>query len=349
MAAFTNATLQAINQQIAIRNEIYHAFARKYETKSWDDVQRIVKTGHAADYFEIGEEFEVGYNFLNANNVIVPYRMPWVVTKFEDVYWENDPEPHPGMFLESKYATVESIAFDAPENTTVDTSTETTAVEGWYYWGLTGSTYTALNLDTGDTIPTSGYDSIRKCGINNLTVLQYGYNNYLYCAYRQWLNSAAEKGAWWVSKHLGDVAPSQLATYRGFMAGLDEDFLAVINPVRVQVASNTVTDGGETETMYDRFFLPSIEEMFGDPQAPGVEGAYFPYWKTKTGLSTRSNSANNGRIIYGLDNTSTAQNCRLRSANRGNATYAWGVYTTGQLNYNYAYGAYRAAPACVIS
>ena len=137
----------------------------------------------------------------------------------------------------------------------------------------------------------------------------------------------------------------------GEYAGVDfdEDFLAVINPVKIQVATNTVTDGGVTDVMYDRFFLPSIEEMYGSPQAAGIEGDYFPYWKTKTGLSAPNNAANNGRIITAIDNQSAAQYCRLRSAYRGYSYYAWFVVTSGQLNYYGAYYAYRCAPACVIS
>ena len=346
MSAFSDATLQLISQQLQLRNNILREFAVKYKKTTWDDVQEQVKIGRGADYYNIGDELTCGYTDTNGNE----YDFPWVVAGFKDVYWEGDDVAHPGMILQAKYATVESVAFDAAESTTVDAS-ETTALDGWYYWGLKGTTYTALNLSTGDAIPHGGdYDSICKCGVNNLSVLQYGYNRYLYSAQRQWLNSDALAGNWWESQHTGDIAPSQATTVNGFMHGLDEDFLAVINPVKIQVAANTVTDGGATDVMYDRFFLPSVEEMFGDPQLANVEGPYFPYWKTKTGLTTRSNAANNGRIIYGVDNHSSAQPFRLRSASRGSAGSAWTVFTAGQLyNNNYAYYAYRCAPACVIS
>lgn len=114
------------------------------------------------------------------------------------------------------------------------------------------------------------------------------------------------------------------------------------------MARNTVTDGGGIDVMYDKFFLPSIEEMYGAPQLAGAEGEYFEYWKQKTGLDAPTNSANNGRIITGLEN-GTAQNCRLRSAYRGGVGAAWFVNTAGYLGYYGAYSAYRCAPACVIS
>ena len=42
-----------------------------------------------------------------------------------------------------------------------------------------------------------------------------------------------------------------------------------------------------------------------------------------------------------------AQNCRLRSANRGNANNAWNVNSTGNANNNNATNANRCAPDCV--
>lgn len=345
MGAFTDQTLQLINQQLGLRNELLKAFAKKYKRTTWDDIQAQVKTGHAADLWDIGDLLTCNYTATNGT----VYEMPWAVAGFRDVYWEGDSIAHPGMILQSVYGTVESVQFDAPENTAVDAATEPTALEGWYYWGLSGSTYTALNLSTGDTIPFGSYDSVCKCGVNNVDVLKNGYNRYLYSAQRQWLNSDALAGEWWKSQHLGDVAPNQATQINGFLHGLDADFLAVINPVKIQVATNTVTDGGVTDTMYDRFFLPSVEEMYGAPQDAGVEGEFFPYWKDKTGLAAPGNAANSGRIIHGLENHNSAQYVRLRSANRGYAYYAWHVYTTGNLNYYIASTAYRSAPACAIS
>ena len=346
MGAFSDATLQLINQQLQRRNDLLKAFAIKYKKTTWDGIQEQVKTGRASDYWNIGDLLTCNYTATNGT----AYEMPWAVAGFRDVYWQNDDVPHPGMILQSVYGTPESVQFDAPEDWVVDSATEPTALEGWYYWGVTGNTYTALNLSEGDTIPFGDYSSVHKCGINNLDVLRYGYNRYRDCGQRQWLESAAPAGEWWQSTHLGDKAPSQLAQINGFQRGLDADFLAVINPVKIQVATNTVTDGGVTDVMYDRFWLPSVEEVYGVPQAAGVEGNYFPYWKEKTGLSAPSNGNNNGRIIYGLENHSAAQYVRLRSASRGSANSAWYVSTTGSLNSNGAATlAYRAAPACVIS
>lgn len=345
MSILTDTTLQKIQNAIETKNGYLRELVDLYAHDTWDTVAANVKAGKAPILYQIGDEMICNYKIGNT-----VYQFPWVVVDNNRTVVWNDGTEHPGLILQAKFATVEAIQFDAAESTNVDSATEPTAVDGWFYWGVTGDTYTALNLSAGDTIPFASYTSVKKCGIDNVSALRYGYNRYRDSAIRQWLNSDEEKGDWWTSTHLGDIAPAELNSYDGFLRGLDSDFLAVINPVKVQVATNTVTDGGVTDTMYDKFWLPSVEEMYGSPQAAGVEGAYFPYWKTKTGLNSPSNSANAGRIINGLDAQTTARSCRLRSANRGGAASAWIVNTSGECNYYYsAFSSIRSEPACAIS
>jgi hypothetical protein len=161
-------------------------------------------------------------------------------------------------------------------------------------------------------------------------------------------------GEWWTAQHTGDTAPSQLGSIKGFMAGLESDFLSVVTPVKVKTSCNTVTDGGATDITVDKFFLQSVEEVYGAPQIPDIEGPYFPYWKQVTGLDEPTNgsssSANNARKIRRISAPSgSAAYVRLRSANRGNALHAWNVNTGGYLNNSGAGNSYAALPACVIS
>ena len=336
-----DSTLAKVKTELQARNAIIRNFVDLYAQSTWDSIQLDVKAGLAPSKYNIGDELVCQYTTGG-----VTRDFPWVIVdNNRTVVWQDGTE-HPGMILQAKFATVESIQFDAAEH---EAATEATAQEGWYYCGLSGSTYTMLNLAAGATIPYAQYDAIYKGSVNNKDVYQYGYNRYLMSAYRQWLNSDKPKNEWWESQHNGDTAPNQLSTNDGFLCGLDADFLAVINPVKVQVAANTVTDGGVTDVMYDKFWLPSVEEMYGAPQLAGVEGAYFPYWKTKTGLNAPSNDANNGRIITALESQSSAQYCGLRSASRGGSGYAWGVSAAGALGYSTAGYASRCAPACAIS
>lgn len=188
--------------------------------------------------------------------------------------------------------------------------------------------------------------------VNHGSCTQYGYNRWSQSAIRQWLNSDAAVGAWWSAQNVFDRPPTQLTTLRGFLAGLPSDFLAIVQPVKVVTALNTVTDGGDSETTYDRFFVPSLEQEYIVPQANGVEGAYWPYWKERLGLSnpqaTGSGGTNANHIRYAIENHTSAQTVRLRSANRGYAGYVWLVATAGYAGGSYATYASRPAPACVI-
>lgn len=341
MAIIKDSTLVKVKEQIETRNDLLKNFVELYAATTWDTVQMNVKAGLAPQLYDIGDEMICKYTYEGTE-----YDFPWVVVDNDrEVTWP-DGTKHPGLILEAKYATIEEIVFDAPERVE---ATEATAQEGWYYCGNTGDTWTMLDLNTDDTIPYGDYTKIYKGSVNNATAYRYGYNRYLYSAYRQWLNSDKVRNQWWESKHNGDTAPTSLALYDAFMHNLDADFLSVINPVKVQVSANTVTDDGITDIMYDKFWLPSIEEMYGSPQAANIEGAYFPYWKTKTGLSSPSNAANDGRKIFGLNAQTTARTCRLRSARRGTANSVWYVSTSGEVSYDTASAALRCAPACAIS
>ncbi len=193
-----------------------------------------------------------------------------------------------------------------------------------------------------------------ESGINNMQRAAYGYNRYAHSAIRQWLNSAAGKGAWWEQKNPFDHRPDQLATVQGFMAGLPQEFLEVIRPVKITTALNTVSDSeiAASEDVADKFFLPSLEQEYIVPQASGVEGAYWEYWKERLGLNSPqiqgSSGANPAHIRYAYENHTSAQTVRLRSAYRGSATSAWYVTTSGTANTSTAAIAYRPAPACVI-
>lgn len=192
-------------------------------------------------------------------------------------------------------------------------------------------------------------------GINNMQRASYGYGRYGQSAMRQYLNSNAAAGAWWTPQNPFDRPPDQLASVRGFMAGFDEAFLNILKPVKVRTALNTVSDQdiGTYEDTYDTFFPASLEEEYIVPQLANVEGPYWEYWKRRLGLTSPQvwydAGLNKAHIRYAYENRGSAQNCRLRSAYRGYANYAWSVYSTGYADLNGATYAIRCAPACVIA
>ena len=190
----------------------------------------------------------------------------------------------------------------------------------------------------------------RNGDLNAAQEMAYGYNNYKASAIRQYLNSAAGANAWWTPSDAFDIVPNEI-TKAGFLAGFQNDFLAAIKPVKVSQAQNTKTDDGTTQDMYDRVFLPSLQEMHIVPQVADAEGVIWEYWKRVSGSSTPL--ATGGTYpqmrTFGLDNKNNAQSVRLRSAYRGHAGGTWYVTSSGAVsNYLYAYYANRFAPAVVI-
>ena len=191
-------------------------------------------------------------------------------------------------------------------------------------------------------------------GVNNMQMASYGYNRWSQSAMRQFLNSSAAVGSWWTPQNPYDRRPTQLATFRGFMAGFDEEFLNIIKPVKVTTALNTVSDSeiGTSEDTYDIFFPASLEQEYIVPPLSGVEGDYWEYWKRRLGLTTPQGTgaanAKANHIRYAYDAKTSAQTCRLRSAIRGNAYNTWTVATTGSADTGHATSSSRCAPACVI-
>ena len=188
--------------------------------------------------------------------------------------------------------------------------------------------------------------SVRNGDLNSMQETAYGWNRWSTSALRQYLNSAAGVGAWWTAQDDWDIRPDELTTKAGFLSGWPEDLVNALKEVKVVTYPNTVYDdtGGNTpDITYDKVFLPSLEQMFINPQKAG-EGEYHEYWKRRSGRSTvmAQGSTYPQIITYAVENHASAQNVRLRSAYRGNANLTWNVYSSGAVNgyytASYSYG-----------
>lgn len=309
---------------------------------------------------------EIADTFTATNGTV--YDNPMVVVG-ANYYTGEDNQQHLGLMMQRKWASSYDTMFDAEEGVVCDSATETTAEAGISYYGLaigetskTAANLTLLELATGATLPYGDYAKIYKCAIRDTTrnILQYGYNNWRDSAYRQHLNSSAAAGAWWTATHVGDAAPSNLDSVRGYMAGCSSALLAAAKKVKVATWPNYITDGANNvSTVYetlDTFFLPSISEMYGSSNRNGVlavEGYLNDYWKQRCELESPSDAANSNRIQYrelavGSTATRSSATVRLRSAHRGYSNGVWYVTTSGQVHYNGAYNAFASVPACVI-
>lgn len=191
-------------------------------------------------------------------------------------------------------------------------------------------------------------DPDEETGLNCMQSVAYGHNRWDTSALRQYLNASGTD--WWSSKEDYDIRPDQYAK-TGFMSGFNDDFLNAIKPVRVTTALNTVE--GYTETTvdtFDRFFLPSIEQMNVVPQLSGAEGEYWAYWRRRLGVSAPvAQWGTYPNLITTAINAKTSpQRVRLRSAYRGYSCYAWRVGPSGYVGSSYASYAYRFSPVCVV-
>lgn len=208
-------------------------------------------------------------------------------------------------------------------------------------------TFTADGTDLG-TIKAS----TRNGDLNSMQETAYGWNRWSTSALRQYLNSAAAVGAWWTAQDEWDIAPDQLTTKAGFLSGWPEELVNVLKEVKVVTYPNTVYDdtGGNTpDITYDKVFLPSLEQMYCNPQKAG-EGEYHEYWKRRTGRTTPC--AQGGTypelIHYAVENHASPQYVRLRSAYRGVAYITWYVYSSGDVSYSSASYAIRFSPLVVL-
>ena len=210
-----------------------------------------------------------------------------------------------------------------------------------------GSSGTALGTLSSST-------KYADTGVNNMQRASYGYNRWSQSGLRQYLNSDAATGAWWTPQNVFDRPPSELTSKPGFMAGLPADFLDAVEEVKVTTALNTVSDSqiGTTEDTWDKFFIASLEQEYCVPQLAGAEGAYWPYWKERLGIDNPQAWYADGtlteHIRYSIENHTSPQYARLRSAYRGGAYGTWSVYSAGYVASNYATNSLRFAPACVI-
>lgn len=183
--------------------------------------------------------------------------------------------------------------------------------------------------------------------LNGIQQMAYGDNRYATSAIRQYLNSDKPKGEWWTAQTKWDIAPDQLSQIDGYLCGMDPELLAVLKPVKVVTYCNTVTATGQKQVKditYDKVTLISLEQMYIEPQAAG-EGEAHEYYKELNGTAKKFQWWQTYEILktFAVENPTSPQYVRLRSATRTSASGAWNVGSSGYVNYNNASNAYRPA------
>lgn len=186
--------------------------------------------------------------------------------------------------------------------------------------------------------------------VNHFHRIDQGSNNYAQSAVRQWLNSNAESGDVWTPQTKFDRPPTWVTTYNGFLHGLPDDFLSVVEASVIPCRTNNVyecssLDGttfqiGEAYTVADKFFLLSRPEIFGTAESDNVkDGEILEYYDGPTGL-----------IWPGHDNIGTRTVRYTRSPITDSMNYVCTISAFGEPSDKYsAYNSYGVTPACIIA
>ena len=193
------------------------------------------------------------------------------------------------------------------------------------------------------------------CGndiLNGIQQMAYGDNRYATSAMRQYLNSDKPKGEWWTAQTKWDIVPDQHSQIDGYLCGVDPELLTVLKPVKVVTYCNTVTASGQKQVKditYDKVTMISLEQMYINPQIAG-EGEAHEYYKELNGTSTKFQQWQTYEILktFAVENHTSPQHVRLRSANRSGAYNTWHVNSSGHVNNGSASNALRPAPLMFI-
>lgn len=208
------------------------------------------------------------------------------------------------------------------------------------------------------TIGTGNTPQKTNGNLNAISRAVYGNGRYSESAIRQWLNSDSAANAWWTPKNNWDRPPRATDLNRaGFLSRLPADFVKILDYNDIVVALNAV-EGFSTdrETVRDRIFLPSIENMYIAPQLADAESPAWDYYKAlakEAGLPGKFQQWQTYPILRHFNLASASGNLSpvnvwLRSAYRSTASTAWCVYSSGNVNNGSAYYALRGCPACKI-
>lgn len=123
-----------------------------------------------------------------------------------------------------------------------------------------------------------------------------------------------------------------------------------ITPIK---ASTVISSG--TAKVSCKWFLPSLEEVYGVASAAGgpgtgKEGGASQYWKDKTGLSAPTNNSNSGRIVKQGSNDGQAASWWLRTRSSDDVVDAWRVTINGGIDqYNVFKTGVGVLPCCIVA
>lgn len=217
----------------------------------------------------------------------------------------------------------------------------------------------AITLITEKIIALKAFDG-KEAANPNSERQSYGNNNYKLSNMLQWLNSQAAAGKWYSGQHSYDAPPTKAnsANYNGydteagFLNGFSSDFVAALLNTTVKTVKNTVTDGGGSENVISKIFLPSTTEVGLANEAGIAEGSKLALFDGDVSRVAKPTA----EAVSKSDYTNSSFNINsgwywwLRTPHASYSSSARNVHSSGTLNSSNACdGDWGVRPLCNLS
>lgn len=218
----------------------------------------------------------------------------------------------------------------------------------------------AITLITEKIIALKAFDGMESSNPDS-NRRSYGNNNYKLSNILQWLNSQAAAGKWYSGQHSHDAPPTNANSWSshngydteaGFLNGFSSDFVAALLDTTVKVVKNTVTDGGGSENVVSKIFLPSTTEVGLANEAGIAEGSKLALFDGDVSRQAKptAEAVNKSSYTHSSLNVNSPWYWWLRTPYASNSCNARIVNLSGALNNNNAcYGNRGVRPLCNLS
>lgn len=273
---------------------------------AYSQIANIVRIGKAEQYFKIGDQILTTYTDTDGNQ----YVMPWDVVAFRTVELENGSKV-PGMIIQSHYATVEDLQFDAPEPSSSDVNV---GIFGWNRWSYSGiRQWLNSNANKGSWWKSTHSGDVAPSQLSSVN----GFMKGLPTDFISMLKKTKHETA------LNYIYPSGNENTYVYDTTYDIFFLPSVNEEHCQDSSQP--------TRWD---------------SSGREGTAWEYWIQRKGSTPTTFSSY--AVRYSLADGSTGKGIWLRSAHRNEPIANYAISSRGSTTSYLTYGSYGVAPACVI-
>lgn len=351
--------------------------AMQIDTSTWENVQKIVEMGAASRFFPVGTQFVVNHSIYGdmVFDVVAHDHFKSATDENAHTMTLMSHDMISRMYFDEAeafyYADAELPA--GTYNFTIPT-TYGSWIAGTYQFTLNYSLpkggvlaingnstidLTSCHVTTHITITdnfstemvsiTSGNAGMNLGSfgveLNHVHRVSYGSNNYKESAIRQFLNSSDTMGNVWTPRTQYDRPPNWVTSLDGFMAGLGDEFLSVVGRVVVPCSANntfestdSTTIKGGKYTVFDKFYLASQTEIFGDSSPDEKDDSMLlPYYEGSTDAD---------RVKY--DSDGVARRCWTRSPLSTHATALHTVGSAGDRTYTATHDNCGVVPVCTI-